>query len=487
MPDIVLKNKNGEDVTYQGIESVTFDTPIEGEQATYSYGVKEEKTLALDMASGNQEIVADDGKVLSKVTIEKPANLLAENIKNGVTIGGVEGNFIGNVIEDVPIELDLSKGNQTITAPEGYLVKSAIIQKPEMLMPQNIAKDVEIAGVVGTLESGGGALVEKAVNFWDYDGKLLYSYTIDEAHALTELPEGPIHDEQDFFTFSGWSVTLNNIQTEPAFREVFALYKPIDSATYGTDNASLFYVRIAGKKALDLYCYKGSSSIKAFVNWGDGTIQEITATSATSKISHTYAEDGLYTISIVSSGIVYFGGKTDATRFMYGSEWALLSFVLGPTYHYPTKYAFSRNYHLKKACILGFCNNDYPFYYCHYLRVVSVGSVYSLVFPYCNALSRVRCGGTAVDVYKDSYITTLAYTGTSIKSFPTAVRFLILTSTSKVTYSSSPSPALDCATYGTKIYVPDNLVETYKADSSWGAFADYIYGHSEINHNEILL
>lgn len=151
MPDIVLKNKNGEDVTYQGIETVTFDTPTEGEQVTYSYGTVEEKTLALDMASGNQEIVADEGKLLSKVTVEKPSDLIAINIKKNVNIGGVVGEFIGNE-EEVTVDLNLASGSQEVVPSEDKLLSKVVINKPETLLPENIAKDVEIAGVVGTHE-----------------------------------------------------------------------------------------------------------------------------------------------------------------------------------------------------------------------------------------------------------------------------------------------------------------------------------------------
>lgn len=61
------------------------------------------------------------------------------------------------LIEGMEIPLDLAAGDQPLYAPEGYAVKSATIKKPTTLIPQNIAKGVDIAGVVGTLESGGGS------------------------------------------------------------------------------------------------------------------------------------------------------------------------------------------------------------------------------------------------------------------------------------------------------------------------------------------
>lgn len=53
------------------------------------------KTVALSMASGDQVISPDTGYALSQVTVEKPLTLIATNIKNGVTIGGVEGSYTG--------------------------------------------------------------------------------------------------------------------------------------------------------------------------------------------------------------------------------------------------------------------------------------------------------------------------------------------------------------------------------------------------------
>lgn len=58
--------------------------------------VEEEKTVDLSMASGNQVITPTSGKVMNKVTITKPSTLLAENIKNGIDIGGVVGTYEGS-------------------------------------------------------------------------------------------------------------------------------------------------------------------------------------------------------------------------------------------------------------------------------------------------------------------------------------------------------------------------------------------------------
>ena len=72
---------------------------------------EETKTVDLNMASGNQTITPTSGKVLSQVVVKKPATMLPENIKKNVNIGGVTGTLeIGG-----GGELNIAYGD---TAPE---------------------------------------------------------------------------------------------------------------------------------------------------------------------------------------------------------------------------------------------------------------------------------------------------------------------------------------------------------------------------------
>ena len=60
------------------------------------------------------------------------------------------------LLEGLSFELDFSNGDMPFAAPSGYAVKSAIVKKPDTLIPANIKSGVEVAGITGTL-SGGGA------------------------------------------------------------------------------------------------------------------------------------------------------------------------------------------------------------------------------------------------------------------------------------------------------------------------------------------
>ncbi|MEE0179662.1 MAG: leucine-rich repeat domain-containing protein [Oscillospiraceae bacterium] len=76
--------------------AVTFggEVPLEAEMGqVMEVLATEERTVELSMPYGNQVILPTSGKVMRKVTIQKPDTLLSENIKKDVVIGGVTGTL----------------------------------------------------------------------------------------------------------------------------------------------------------------------------------------------------------------------------------------------------------------------------------------------------------------------------------------------------------------------------------------------------------
>lgn len=56
----------------------------------------------------------------------------------------------GEALDGASVALDFSGGDMALSAPSGFLIRSAILKKPESLLPENILEGVNIAGVVGS-------------------------------------------------------------------------------------------------------------------------------------------------------------------------------------------------------------------------------------------------------------------------------------------------------------------------------------------------
>lgn len=82
---------------------------------------KEEETKEVDlaMADGNQTITPTSGKVLSGVTVKKPATMLPENIKKDVNIGGVTGTLETQKDEEAGTATITENGSQTFSPTSG--------------------------------------------------------------------------------------------------------------------------------------------------------------------------------------------------------------------------------------------------------------------------------------------------------------------------------------------------------------------------------
>ena len=96
----------------------------------------------------------------------------------------------GEAVSKTVEELDFADGDMVVAVPEGTLITALTIRKPENLAAENIAKDVEVAGIVGTNEGGGAALddalryfqchidpVERTVTLYSVRFDLIYADT----------------------------------------------------------------------------------------------------------------------------------------------------------------------------------------------------------------------------------------------------------------------------------------------------------------------
>lgn len=114
---------------------------------------KQTKEVSLLMVDGDQTILPDANMTMEKAIVKKPATLIPSNIRQGVSIGGVVGEMTGTGKEEVEVSeaLDMSNGNQIIPPPDNTKTMSKVtIIKPNTFIAQNIKNGVEIGGITGT-------------------------------------------------------------------------------------------------------------------------------------------------------------------------------------------------------------------------------------------------------------------------------------------------------------------------------------------------
>ena len=138
------------------------------------------------------------------------------------------------------------------------------------------------------------------VMFWDYDGKLIYACTLDEAKAMTKLPDVPDHSDKGL-VFLKWNYTLDDIKKIGHGADIGALYETSDGKTH------LFFDIVSDlTKDVTLYIIKSYNSQDGTlrIDWGDGTAEEIyewdknTTPSSANFPKHTYAMTGQYEVKI---------------------------------------------------------------------------------------------------------------------------------------------------------------------------------------------
>jgi len=127
---------------------------------------------------------------------------------------------------------------------------------------------------------------EKEVNFYDYEGTLVASYTKQEALALTELPALPDRTSENL-TNEGWNMTIADI-TERINKGMY--YVSVGCTYYTTDGKTHITVE-PDEDYPTVYLYiTPSIANDTTVNWGDGSSDTISSTSAT-LLSHTYSSN----------------------------------------------------------------------------------------------------------------------------------------------------------------------------------------------------
>ena len=254
----------------------------------------------------------------------------------------------------------------------------------------------EMPGKIAAIQTGGGGSSSASpnnVNFYDYDGTLVASYSLSEAQSLTALPDGPTHDG---LTFQGWNYTLEKVKAFTRPMNVGAMYITDDGKTR-------LYIRIAAEGRMNVPLYISQTVANGVtIDWGDGSATETLAGTDNVNTTHTYASIGDYTITL---------DPVDGCTLGFGAGSSSYC-VLGDTGNNGKVYC-----NMLQAVNIGknvTSIGNYAFQYCYTLASVTipdgVTSIGRYAFQYCYSLASITIpdGVTSIDTYAFAYCYSLA-------------------------------------------------------------------------------
>ena len=255
--------------------------------------------------------------------------------------------------------------------------------------------------LISQISGGGGGtpapVSPKDVNFYDYEGTRVASYTIAEAQALTALPTQPTHSG---LTGQGWNYTL---------AEVNAADRPMDvGAMYITDDGKTrLYIRLDKRLAVPLY-FSQTVANGVTIDWGDGSSETMAGT-GNLNITHTYAVGGDYVISLdPASGCTLGLGN--------GSN---LTTVIGGSTNYRTS-IYKAEIGQRVTSI-----GNYAFYFCYTLSSIiiprSVTSIGTAAFYNCYALSSISIPSSVTSIGNYAFNNCYSLSSASIPSGVTSI------------------------------------------------------------------
>ena len=334
---------------------------------------------------------------------------------------------------------------------------------------------------------------ENDVNFYDYDGSIVASYTAAQFAELAEMPEDPDHTDEGL-TSQGWNWSIANAKAYVAKYgklNIGQMYVPTDGKTH------VFINIPADDPSYETTLYFGhtTASGQTVIDWGDGSPTETASGESAAEHSHTYANPGKYevtldTVSGVMSVIgtsssragthfsgpgnyarnltrieeIRFSTKTSIGNYAFSYCYALQSVTIPGSVTSIGDYALNSCYTLQSVTIPGSVTSigNYVFSSCYTLQSVTIpGSVTSIgnnAFPYCDALQSVTIpeGVTSIGTYAFSYCYAIV-----------AFHFKC-----NIPPRLSNANTFESVSTNTVFYVPAASLNAYKTASYWRTYAD---------------
>ena len=375
---------------------------------------------------------------------------------------------------------------------------------------------------IQAIQAGGGTTpgAPGDITFYDYDGTIVTSWTLEELATKTALPDYPSHEG---LTCQGWNWSLADLKTTNRKMNVGAMYITDDGKTR-------IYIRLEEGRTSPMLgvCPNGTVT----VDWGDGTTPDtLTGTSTTTvkwTPNHAYAAPGEYVIKLTvdgtmgfygtstskqSSAILRYSSASDNRNYVYRNS--IEKIEIGSSVTSIGDYAFNYCYSLVSITIpngvtsiannaFNYCYSlssitipdsvtsigDYAFYNCYSLSSITISngitSIANNVFVYCYSLSSITIPDSVTSIGDYAFYNCYSLASIIIPDSVTSIGDYAFYNCYSVAfydfsnYTSVPTlsntnaftniPA-DC-----QIRVPASLVDAWKSATNWSTYADHIVG-----------
>ena len=325
------------------------------------------------------------------------------------------------------------------------------------------------------VSGGGSSSGKKQINFIDYDGTIVESYTKTEWQSVTALPSNPSHTG---LTAQGWNWTKAQIDAQ------------LTAMPDGDVWVGQMYITDDGKTRIYIHLEEGRlhpylgicPNGTMVVDWGDNSATATltgTSLSTVKYADHEYANSGDYMITLtVSSGSFAFLGVSNTSHILKKNTTTTASI-----------HRVYANAIQKIELGQGVSIDTYAFNYCYSLASITIPSTVTSIGTYafnnCYSLASITIPSTVTSIGNYAFYCCYSLASITIPSTVTSISNYAFNSCNGMAeYHIKPAtpPSLggtavfsgiqsDCV-----IYVPSESLTAYQEANNWSTYASYMQG-----------
>lgn len=329
----------------------------------------------------------------------------------------------------------------------------------------------------GYMQGGGGYVAERcdirdSVVFMDYDGTIIASCSLSEAHNLTALPSLP---DTERLTFQGWTHTLAEVRAFAYPTFVFANYMPKSGCT------ELHLHQVSNPVYIDIELKSGETMT---VDWGDGTVVDFTG-ARTGWVQHSYTESkGKRLVKIRHSHPLRMN-QIHASAYLveanFADSWVIRNICNYSKIFLQFSMPLNGEIDMQNVTQYGFWENSLKCIPVKTYRGIGLngGGFWANwgIFKDITTIDQPLALGIHGRIVIPTSITAIA-TGKQIFTGNLGTTLVFLQPTP---YTLSGNYMISEPDAVTRIFVPDASVEAYKTAQYWSSYADKIYPLSELD------